>query len=442
MAVKFGNQILFIDNDNGLLSTLQGDILCYTLYYLITNNEQLTIQDIVDLIQSPEISPIVRLSVLNPDETLDYMISPEDIVEDSVVYNEKYTNAQRRDLSFKLINIPQRVYNIKTRQYEKQYKYFPQVDGLWYGTKIKYEQGIRYRGNEYYFPKGIYIIDNFDLVHNVNAKDVTYQCTDKFGMFDGPTGILEDGYEIPVDTPIEEAIDDLMNLSCTDGYINDFKVCIIDSKYIGFKTQSTIRIDAGGNIGDLIEQLATQMSAEYYYNTVGNLVLYPVDSSMNDINKPIVWTYNESQIEGLKFTGNNDIVNVVKVVGNNVDGKIYSAVSKNTNLNSPINIYRIKERRMSPIDTANIWSDDMAQELADYNLRQKSILSLQQSCSVLYNPILMVNNIVEIENEELDMKRNRYLINGISYTSGSITMQIDISNITNLPIVGGINYAG
>jgi hypothetical protein len=102
------------------------------------------------------------------------------------------------------------------------------------------------------------------------------------------------------------------------------------------------------------------MSAEYYYNTVGNLVLYPVNSSMNDINKPIVWTYNESQIEGLKFTGNNDIVNVVKVVGSNVDGKIYSAVSKNTNLNSPINIYRIKERRMSPIDTANIWSDDMA----------------------------------------------------------------------------------
>jgi hypothetical protein len=89
------------------------------LYYLITNNEQLTIQDIVDLIQSPETSPIVRLSVLNPDETLDYIISSEDIVEDSVVYNEKYTNAQRRDLSFKLINIPQRVYNTKTRQYEK-----------------------------------------------------------------------------------------------------------------------------------------------------------------------------------------------------------------------------------------------------------------------------------------------------------------------------------
>jgi hypothetical protein len=47
-------------------------------------------------------------------------------------------------------------------------------------------------------------------------------------------------------------------------------------------------------------------------------------------------------------------------VGNNVDGKIYKATAKNTNLASPINIYHIKERREPPIDSANIWSDDMA----------------------------------------------------------------------------------
>ena len=140
------------------------------------------------------------------------------------------------------------------------------------------------------------------------------------------------------------------------------------------------------------------MSAEYYYNTVGNLVFYPINDSMNDVNKPIIWTYNETQMEGLKFVGGNEIVNVVKVTGSNVDGKIYSATSKNTNLHSPINIYHIKERKMPPIDTANIWSDDMAQELADYHLRQKSILSLQQSCTVPYNPLLMVNNIIEVEN--------------------------------------------
>ena len=58
-------------------------------------------------------------------------------------------------------------------------------------------------------------------------------------------------------TKIEDVIDDLLNLSCTDGYVNDLKICIIDSKYSGFRTQSTIRVDSGGTISNLIEQLAT-----------------------------------------------------------------------------------------------------------------------------------------------------------------------------------------
>ena len=147
-------------------------------------------------------------------------------------------------------------------------------------------------------------------------------------------------------------------------------------------------------------------------------------------------------MDGLTFTGSDEIINMVKVVGNNVDGKIYSAISKNTNLNSPINIYRVKERKMAPIDTANIFSDDMAKNLADYHLRQKSILTLKQSCSIPYNPLLIINNIIEVENKDLNMKRNRYLIDSISYNSGSATMSIEITNITNLPVIGGINYDG
>jgi hypothetical protein len=36
------------------------------------------------------------------------------------------------------------------------------------------------------------------------------------------------------------------------------------------------------------------MSAEYYYSAVGNLVFYPVDDSMNDVSKPILWVYDEN----------------------------------------------------------------------------------------------------------------------------------------------------
>ena len=474
-----------MDDENKLLMSLAGDVLCCSLYYLINDNSQLSLSDIVNILKSQIATPLVRVSVLYPDESLNYFIPSEDLVVDGVSYNETYVNGQRRDISLKLINVmsdndSEYIQNLNSQwipnyYYEKissnytrlvecpvnwdtdytlyytksnaptytngdKYKYFPNVNGLWYGTKIKYEQGIKYLDKEYYFPKGIYIIKNFDLQHTVSARDITYQCTDKFGLFEGHTGILEDGYEIPVNTPIEQVVNDILNLSGTDGYVNDQKICVLDSKFSNFKTQSTIRIDAGGTVGDIIEQLATQMSAEYYYNMIGHLVFYPIDESVNDINKSILWVYDENQMEGLQFTGKDDIVNVVKVTGNNVDGKIYTAVAKNTNLLSPINIYRIKERKAPPIDTANVWSDEMADELANFYLRKHTILNMQQQCTVPYNPLLAVNNLIEVENSDLNMKRSKYIVNSISYTSGSATMSIEISNISSLPLVGGIEH--
>ena len=250
MAVGFGNQVLFIDDNDKLLSSIAGDILCYSLYYLVVDNQPISLQNIIDIIKSQMTQPIVRVSVLYPDESLNYFIPSEDIVLDGLSYNENYINGQRRNLSLKLINVPDK--NLLYPN-EVKYKYFPDVDGLWYGTKIKYEQGIKYLDKEYYFPKGIYIINNFDLQHTVSARDITYQCTDKFGLFEGTTGTLEDGYEVPVDTPIEQVVNDILNLSGTDGYVNDQKICILDSKFSNFKTQSTIRVDAGGTIGNIIE---------------------------------------------------------------------------------------------------------------------------------------------------------------------------------------------
>jgi hypothetical protein len=122
---------------------------------------------------------------LYPDESLNYFIPLEDIVLDGVQYNENYTNGQRRNLELKLINtvendngsqykqntssrwIPNYYYDKIGPKYEclvkrpnnwdteyasyyvcvddniyvdgHKHKYFPNVNGLWYGTKIKYE---------------------------------------------------------------------------------------------------------------------------------------------------------------------------------------------------------------------------------------------------------------------------------------------------------------
>ena len=180
------------------------------------------------------------------------------------------------------------------------------------------------------------------------------------------------------------------------------------------------------------------MSAEYYYNSVGNLCFYPIDESLNEVAKPIIWQYTEIDLDGLNLNSEEDLVNVVKVTGDNVDGEIYSAIVKNENLNSPINIYYIKERMDAPIQNPNIWSDEMAEDLAKYNLRKKSILALKQTINVPFNPLLMVNNLVEIKNKDLNMDRQRFIINSISYTSNSPTMAIEVVNIDELPIIGQV----
>jgi hypothetical protein len=52
MAVGFGNQILFIDNEDKLLTVLAGDILCYSMYYLIVDNQPLSLQNVIDVLSS------------------------------------------------------------------------------------------------------------------------------------------------------------------------------------------------------------------------------------------------------------------------------------------------------------------------------------------------------------------------------------------------------
>lgn len=477
MGYSYFNEQIFLENQNKLLLTLSGDVLSYNAINMNNNSKyNFNIENFIKILKFPIVKPIIRLTVLNRDETVNYVIPNEDIIQDSVSYNEKYTNGQRKSLSFKLVNVYDRHYDIqsyigknssqifqdnninllqnisgKILSYNtpssladidyneiKKYKYIPNVNGLWYNTKIKYEQGFEYQGTIFYFSKGIFTINNFELSHGLSSRDVSYQCTDKFGAFEGPLGILEDGYEIPVDTPVDMVINDLLNLSCTDGYIVDPIAPIIDVKYSNFKTQSTIRVDAGGTMADIFEQLGTQMSAEYYYNNTGNLSFYPINDSMNDIDKPIIWTYGEVNTDSLSFSGQDEIVNVVKVIGTNVDNKIYSYVAKNTNLNSPINIYRIRERKQAPIESPNIWSDDMAKELAEYHLRKHMMLTFSYQLTVPYNPLLLNNTIIELYNDDLNIEKARFIISDISYTSGSAQMQINVTNISDLSFIGGV----
>jgi hypothetical protein len=80
----------------------------------------------------------------------------------------------------------------------------------------------------------------------------------------------------------------------------------------------------------------------------------------------------------------------------------------------------------------------MAKELAEYNLRKHMILTFSYSLNVPYNPLLINNTVVELYNKELGMEKAKFVISGISYTSGSAQMTIEVTNISDLSFIGGV----
>ena len=233
---------------------------------LLEKGKNIDFKQLQRVIERPFTMPRYRLSVLTPDERVDYVIPKSDIVAGSINYTENYQSGQRRNLSVQLVN--------------HDGKYTPGMNAIWVNTRFRFDVGLQVGNEIYWFPKGIYILGNVDLTRNNSERVVTYQLLDKFAIFEGKTGTLETAYEVEVGSTVSDAIEGIQNFALGNGYILDYVPIIMDPSFSGQRTQSTIRVEEGDNLGSVIRELATQLSAEYYYNTVGNLCFYPIASSL------------------------------------------------------------------------------------------------------------------------------------------------------------------
>ena len=391
---------------------------------LLEQGRSIDLPSLIKLLKRPVVKPRYRVSVLNPDETVNYVIPFEDIPSDGLSYTEEYQNGQRRNITLKLINGDK--------------KYTPSINGIWLTTKFKLDIGLLIKDEVVWFPRGVYVMGDVNLTNLGSDNTVSIQLKDKFSVFEGKMGTLENAYEVEVGSNIEDVLYGIRSFSMGNGYILDYKDIILDPSFIGFKTQSTIRVEEGGNLGQVIAELATQLSAEYYYNNVGNLCFYPINETIDDFSKPVIWTFGKlsRNLWDLQLDyKNEEIVNVVKVVGDNIDNGIYSAIVTNENPASPICIQQVGRRAAPKYTEANVWSDDLAYDLARYYLRQASFVAVDFSCVVGFNPILTVNNICEVENDFIGAKREKLLITSISFGSNDGSMSLKLCNTKDLPFV-------
>ena len=402
------------DQTNNVLWSQYGEVL------RLVDSSSISMSYLTDVLKRPTIKPRFRLFVLNPDETINYEIPEEDIIINSGNFTENYQNGQRKSVNINLINIDG--------------KYTPSINTIWVHDRFRFDIGLEFDGQVYWFPRGIYILGNPSADHQDSDKQVSLTLVDKFAVLEGKAGTLEATYEIPVDSDIEQAIMGILTLDNGSGYPIDLKPIIYDRAFKGLKMPYTLSKDAGSTLGEMLLEIGTILNAEVYYNSQGNLCFININETTLDIQKASLWDYSDEDRDYGNATANYDFenaINEVHVVGDNINNKIFSAMAKNENPVSPLCIQRIG-RRIEYINDSNIYSDYLAQQRANYELRKFGILKTTMNIQVSFNPLLFVNNLVTITDKYYNLTRERFLIQSISYTIGNESqMTVSCSNIVN-----------
>lgn len=386
-----------------------------------------TLEEIKAAISAHTIRPRWRIYVLYPDETIDYQI-PQSDIKNGGSWSVNYQDGERRSFSFTLQN--------------EDGRYLPTVNRFWAGTRLRLDMGVEMdSGAVVWFRKGVFVISEANPTLSPGEKSIAITAKDKYSLFDDKTGALPVTYAIAAGTDIRGIIESIMMTDMGNKVPFDSRPLVYHSSLRGKKTQTDITGSAGETYGSILSQLATQLSAEIFYNAEGNLTLIPTSLTTSDGSKPLLDSFvaenGDFQSLGFNFSM-NDIVNRVIVVGATSSGSTHRAEVANGDASSPLCYQRIGYRTGSVISDSNITSDLLAKERAEYELRQQLILKSSSSITVMHNPLLEVNNFIALSSDYYGLVHDRFLIQSIS---GSLdysgVMSVTVSNIKNLPFVAG-----
>lgn len=411
-----------VDSDGKYIQTIDNE------YFLTADMISLSTipSEVIQAIKAPIIKPVFRLFLLNPDESVREDIS-EDILFGSGSLEVTFQNGQRRSLSITLKSENRKWYPNPMNGY------------LWKGTKFRFDIGIVVRNDVYWKQSGIFTPTKIDIPDDSPKDEININFADKFALLDGTLGgKTESSYNIPVGTKIRDAIQSLLLLDKGNGVPFDMQDILFPPQYENSMTAYTIKKSASDSIGNIILELAQMVSCDVYYNEVGSLVIESGVDNLASVYKPIVWDFKDSDMEYIQNPLERDfsqVINKVIVVGANFNGSIFDAYAENRNPNSPTNIFFTPDINVEYIEDSNVYSDEFAQDLADYTLHKKSMYGLSISFVCTYMPIFDVNTAIQITNKKHGFKKNEFLIQRFSVPIRSSNAEINmgIINIKELP---------
>ena len=322
------------------------------------------------------------------------------------------TNNNRRSVSLTLRNL------------DKQYIPSP-TSKMWINNKFRLLCGYEYNGEQILYNQGIYVLGNPSLLSTPTQKEVTIEGLDKWVLLDGTiAGTLANKYIINVDTRIDEVVKSIIiDLIGETKYIID--ECSVLTPY-------TIEKPAGDTIANMLLELANMVSYSVYYNEEGYLCfknpLKPEDYAIT----PPVWQYTTSglYLQSTRELNWNDIKNSITVYGMTENGYQYTATAKDLT-GSELSIDKIGER-VKVIEDDNIYSDDLCQQRANYELQQSIMAQETVNIMSIPNFKLKLDDVVNVEDENNGTTGN-YVIRNISYDLNyRSTMDIGVWAIRNI----------
>lgn len=361
--------------------------------------------------------PMVRLYVLNDDETIKADISESLIDADLSI---TYQTGQRRSLNVTLLNINN--------------KWIPQpVVGLIHrNDKFRFDTGFSYNGISYWVRQGVFLIKDISYSHENSKQTISFTMCDKFGLFDNSiAGKSSLKTYIPSGTKIEQAIRTILTTDKGNGTVYDSKSISFPDRYRNKKTFYDISQDYNETLGDILIEIAQTISCNIYYDVFGHMVIQPgIDDYATDV-LPVVYSFNDNEKDIKSINIKEDwqkLRNKITVNGAYNNGKQYTATVENNLPSSPFSAINCYMELPEVIEDEKIYSDILCLDRAMYELIQYSRGAKSLFINCVYIPHLDVNQMVHIQCKSVNIDNDLYIIDNIQSNLFENTMQIELSS--------------
>ena len=391
-------------------------------------------------VQSATLYPVIKVELLDQFENVYTEIS-EEITDNSGSIQSTLQQGVRNTVSFSI--------------FDPAGKFIPDANNnlFWVRKKFKLYVGLATEqkaiqlngqttgisGDIFWFSKGVYIITDISAQKDSSGNQtISFTGVDKYGAFTNDTGYGEmiGTFSFDIGMSISYIIKNVLKQDIGNGQMLDPLEPIIDPDLQEYKLQLAFSKGPGSYIGDLLNDLATTLHADIYYDMDGHL---NVKKSLNfDEYKNVQnqWDFTEGSAEYISAQVNyqlKNIANYIYVVGDNpLGGQIPVAIAENNDARSPLSIAKIG-RKSRYIEKSTIYSQQEAEDYAQYILKTACLLGNQISFTCTLIPSLELDNTFSLTDSYYQYDRQEFIITAITYPIGVGTMSISGSSIKELP---------